>query len=728
MANSSSSSQETRAAIGRLLAPHSVAIIGASDKSRWSSIAFDNLTHGGYTGTLHLVNPRGAMAHGRQTATSCAAIGQPIDLGLIMAPPGAVLGALDDLASAGARSAVILTSGFAETGAAGQQQQDLLRDAAAKHGIRLLGPNCLGFINFTNRAYVWTTPVKAPSRTSGVAIVSQSGATAYFLSTLAHQQDVGLSHVVSTGNEADLDGAAFIDYFLDDPHTHAIAVFAETFRNPARLLEVAARALTLGKPLVVLKVGASEVTAKSALAHTGALVGDDRVFKGICQQYGIIRAQSMEELLATADIAGRTGMLRPGGLCVVTNSGGVGEITADTAELRGIVLPPVSAATAAVLQPALPDTAAAHNPLDVTGTVTPAQCETALQLLGAQDDYAAFLCPWYAVPNTSDEMSQRLTELHHHLARGLNALPVPGLLVSYTSTIVNDMSRKIIAETGLNYLACGVDRALSGLAGALWWSQRRREHLAKAGDKRSAIPRLPLSVERPQSEREALEFLSRAGVPVITSRLVTTADDAMLAAREMGDTAVVVKIASPDIAHKSDIGGVVLNLRGTSAVYEATTRVLAAARQHCPEAQIDGVLVAPMRQGGLELFVGYTRDPQWGPVLAVGLGGVWVEVLQDVSLRPLPVDADEIKYMLRELRGARLLDGYRGIPAADIDAVAAAIAAIGEAVLSAGPDLEALDVNPLWVYGAQVEALDALFVWREKTSAPAAQETQTLEA
>jgi acyl-CoA synthetase (NDP forming) len=719
--------EASRAAIARMLSPQSVAIIGASDKSRWSATAFDNLANGGFKGALHLVNPRGAMAHGRQVATSCTAIGAQVDLGLIMAPPGAVLAAFDDLAVAGGRSAVILTAGFAEIGLAGQQLQDRLREAAAQRGIRLLGPNCLGFINFVNRTYVWTTPVKAPSRASGVAIVSQSGATAYFLSTLAHQQDVGLSHVVSTGNEADLDGAAFIDYFLDDPQTRAIAVFAETFRQPARLREVAERALTLGKPLVMLKVGASEATAQSALAHTGALVGDDRVFKGICQQYGIIRVQSMEELLATADIAGRTGMLRPGGLCIVTNSGGVGEIAADTAELRGINLPPLSNATAAVLQPALPETAAAHNPLDMTGTVTPEQCAQALQLLGTQEDYAAFLCPWYAVPTTPDEVSPRLTELHHHLARGLAALPVAGLLVSYTSTLVNDMARGIIAETGLNYLACGVDRALSGLSGAFWWSQRRREHLAKLEHASPQPQRLPQSAARPQSEREALEFLSRAGVPVVASRLAVTADEAVAAAREI-DGAVVVKVASPDIAHKSDIGGVALNLCGDAAVHEAATRVLGAGRQHFPGARIDGVLVAPMRQGGLELFVGYTRDPQWGPVLAVGLGGVWVEVLQDVSLRPLPVDADEVKCMLGELRGARLLAGYRGIPPADIDAVADAIARIGEAVLSAGTDLEALDVNPLWVHGSKVEALDALFVWRAADSAATFPETCSLEA
>ena len=288
-------------AVAAMLNPASIAIVGASDKSRWSATAFDNLVHGGFRGQVHLVNPRGAMAHGRLVAKSCGEIGAPIDIGLVMAPPGAVADAVSDLAAAGARSAVVLTAGFAETGPAGQQLQERVRQAAADGAVRLLGPNCLGFINFVNRAYVWTTPVVAPSRNSGVAIVSQSGATAYFLSTLACQQDVGLSHVVSTGNEVDLDGASFIDYLVTDAHTRAIAVFAETFRNPARFLGAAKRALAAGKPLVVLKMGASEVAAKAAIAHTGALVGDDRVFDGICQQLGIIRVRSMEELLASAD-------------------------------------------------------------------------------------------------------------------------------------------------------------------------------------------------------------------------------------------------------------------------------------------------------------------------------------------------------------------------------------------------------------------------------------------
>ena len=729
--------------IAALLNPSSVALIGASDRSRWSSIAFDNLTRGGFRGKIHLVNPRGAMAHGQQAATTCAAIGEPVALGLIMTPTAAVADALAGLAAAGGRAAVILSAGFAETGTAGAAAQEQVRAVAAVHNIRLLGPNCLGFINFVDRAWVWTTPVKAPSKSSGVGIVSQSGATAHFLTTLAHQQDVGVSYAISTGNEVDLDGAAFVDFLIDDASTRAIAVFAETFRSPARFRAAAARALAAAKPLVVLKIGASDITVKSALAHTGSLVGDDKVFDGICAQYGILRVHSMEQLLATADIAGRTGVLRAGGLGVVTNSGGVGEIAADSAHLRGILVPALSEAAQGAMRATIPGSATPHNPIDVTGAVTPQQCEGVVQVMGAQDDVAALLCPWYPVPTTDDQVSERLTQLHHHLGRGLAAAPVPGFLVSYTNTSVNDMARRTIEAEGLNYLACGLDQALSGLAGAMRWSQRQREHAQSVrkplvgavvsqfslseptpgsvhtqdGQARLERDRQPRSERdgRPRSEREALAYLSRHGVPVVPATLAADAAQAVAAARALGGT-VVLKIASPGIAHKSDIGGVALNLRGDAAVRDAFAQMIASAGIHCPQAHIEGVIVAPMRARGIELLVGFTRDPQWGPVLAVGLGGLWVEIMQDVALRLLPVDAAEVRRMLSSLRGAKLLQGQRGVPAAGIDGLAAVIARIGDVLLACGDELIEADINPLWVRGDQVEALDALLVWRDATA------------
>ena len=690
-----------------LLHPRSVVLLGASDRSRWSQTAFDNLVHGGFAGPVHLVNPRGGSVHGRAAATTCAALGEQVDLGIVMVPGHATLDAVRDLGACGGRTAIILTSGFAELGQAGLAAQQELVAAARESGIRLLGPNSLGFINFAAPAFAWTTPVRRPSRADGVAIVSQSGATAFFLATLAHQWDVGLSHVVATGNEADLGCTDFARMLLDDPATRAIALFIETVRDPAGFIALAAQALQNRTPLVVLKAGAGEVSAKSALAHTGALVGNDRIFDGICQQYGLIRVRSIEDLLATADIAARTGPLRPGGLGAVSNSGGICEITADTAEARGIALPPLDEAAQTALSATIPGFATAHNPLDLTGAVTPEQCGAAIGIMAGQPGFAALLCPYYEAPTTEQDVNERLSALHAALANGLRAAPVPGFVVSYTSTHLTPLSRRIVAETGLPYLACGLDRALTGLAGVFAWSERLRQGASPAHASHGAV------LCQPRSEYQALRALGRLGVPVVPAALAQDEDAAVAAALAL-DGPVVVKIASPDIGHKSDIGAVALNVRGEAEVRAAYRLVRDAAAASAPQAAIEGVLVAPMRPPGIELFVGVSRDPQWGPVLAAGLGGIWVEVLQDVALRRLPVDAAEVRRMLGGLRGAKLLAGSRGLPPADLDAVAQAIASIGNAALAFGPGLAAMDVNPLWVRGGQVEALDALCIWDDE--------------
>ena len=693
-------------AVAALLAPRSIAIVGASEKSRWSQALVANLEHGGYGGALHLVNRRGGLVHGREALTGCAGLAGRLDLGIVLVPAAAILEAVEDLGRAGARAALILTSGFAETGPAGAALQAALTRCAREHRMRLLGPNSLGFVNFSGQVHAWTTPLRAPSKSSGVAIVSQSGATAFFLAELAYQQDVGVSCVVGTGNEADLEASAFVEHLADDPHTRAIALFIETVRDPARFLAACARASRAGKPIVVLKVGASEATVKSAAAHTGALVGDDRVFDGICVQANLIRVRSIEELLATADLGARTGVLRDGGLAILSNSGGICEIAADTAEARGIAVPALSEQVLAGLRDALPGFGTPHNPLDLTGGVEPARCADAVRLMAGQDGIAAVLCIWYAIPNGVDEESERLADLHGHLSSALNEVAVPGILASYTHTHQSAHARAIVRKTGAPYCAFGLDRTISAFAGMFRWSTRQRRLAARTCEAIAATR----TEERPASEFAALKYLAGEGVPVVPVTLATDAAAAVAAARALGAPAVL-KIASPDIAHKSDIGAVLLNVDGDAAVAASYDRIIEAARLQAPDARIDGVLVAPMRERGIELIVGVARDPQWGQVLAVGLGGVWVETLKDVALRVLPVDGGEIRAMLGELRGAKLLAGQRGVPAADIDALASAILGIALAAQRCGPDLAAMDVNPLWVRGSQVEALDALFVF-----------------
>lgn len=692
-------------AVGALLSPASIVLIGASERSRWSTALLANLTGHGFSGAVHLVNARGSVVAGRATARSCAELGEQADLGVVMVPAAGAAEAVAGLADAGARSAVVLSSGFAEVGAEGLNRQEKLVESSRSAGITLLGPNSLGFMNLARRVLAWATPVALPSRTDGVAVVSQSGATAFFLAGLAHQQDVALSHVIATGNEAMLHGGAVVRHLVADPAVRSIAMFVESVREPASFIEAAEAARAAGIPLVVLKVGASEATARSALAHTGALVGDDGVFDGVCARYGILRARSLEELLTTADVVSRTGRLGGGGLCVISNSGGVCEIAADTAESLGLELPEVP--NPAAVRDALPEYGTPHNPLDLTGGIEPEKAGNAVAALGRSGAYAATVIPFYPVPDDIPGLAGRQEELYRHLSRGLREGGIPGFLVSYTAGGLGDQARTFIADLGMPYLACGLDRALSGLAGAVRWSRHRPE--VASGPEQAA--EAPPVRERPRSEHETVELMRRTGVPTVPQSLVTDREAAVAAARATGGP-VALKIASPDIAHKTEIGGVVLGVEGDAEVAAAFDRVLDAATSQ-PGATVEGVLVSPMRRGGLELFVGCSQDPVWGPVLAVGFGGIFVEVLSDVAIRPLPVSPAEVAAMLGELKGARLLAGERGAASADLRAVGTAVAAIGDLALRLGPDLAALDVNPLWVDGAQVEALDGLAIWCE---------------
>jgi acetate---CoA ligase (ADP-forming) len=688
-----------------MLRPRSIVLVGATDRSRWSQNTFDNLVNRKYPGDIHLVSRRGGTVHGRSAATSCVAIGAPVDLALLMVPMAAVDEALADLAAANIHNAVILTSGFAETGHEGADHQARLASLAREHNVSLLGPNCLGFVNFIDNVPLWTGGFRAPSRPGSIAVVTQSGANGSFISSLAAQHEIGLSHMVSTGNEADLDCADFIDHLIDQPEVHAIALFAETIRHAPTFAAAARRAIAAAKPIVVLKIGLSEVTARSAQAHTGALVGDDRVFDGVCRQLGLVRVESIEDLLFTADVITRTGVLQPRGLAVVSISGGACEVIADRAQVLNIPMPELSQDAVAELRAALPSFGTPHNPLDITGgaVLQPDLFEQGLRILGKQPEFSALAC-LFDVPVAQELATEFVLTALRHIAAGLHAADVPALMISHTVKPVTEVSTRIIDDIQLPYVSSGLHHGMNALGCAFWWSEQVR----RLANSSASVATIGVASEPPRSERATLDFLARCDVPVVPTTLAREADQAVAAARAIGGR-VVLKIASDDIAHKSDIGGVALNLEGDAVVAETFRRIMEVAPAG---ARVDGVLVAPMRSNGLELFVGCTRDPQWGPVMAVGLGGVWVEVLQDVALRPLPIGAVEVKRMLGELRGAKLLAGVRGMQAADLDALAQVIARIGDAAVALGPDLEALEVNPLWVRGSEVEALDALAVWR----------------
>ena len=696
------------ASLDSLFRARSVVLVGATDRSIWSTAAFANFARLGFPGRVHAVNRKGGTVHGLTAATTCAGIGEPVDAALLMVPEAAIPDAFADMNAAGIRNAVVLTSGFAEVGAEGGARQEALLAAARAQRVTLLGPNCLGFINYADRVPIWTTQPPLPVLPGGtIGVVSQSGATAGFIAAFAHRQGIGLSYQVSTGNEADVNVARVVDFLVDDPATTVIGLFLETVHDAGTLAAAARRALAAGKPIVAIKIGASENAARAAQAHTGSLVGDDRVFDAVCRQLGIIRVASIEDLVFTAGLLAKLGPVRKRRLGLVSISGGVCEMAADQAEAAGVAVPALAPPTVAALRAVLPAFGTPNNPLDVTGgaMLDPPLFERSLAPLG-QDPELGMLACFMDLPDTAEEVAGYRGAIVRSIGAGFRAAGLPSVMFSVIPRPVTEAGRALLAESGMAYFGSGVPHALGAIGRAFAWAERQEAGLTE--------PAMPALVEaRPRSEHATLAYLAARGVPTIPASLARDAAAAVAAAEALGGP-VVLKIASADIAHKSDIGGVLLNLSGRDAVAEGFRRITTSARAARPDAAIDGVLVAPMRAGGVELFVGVLRDPIWGPAIAVGLGGIWVEALRDTSLRRLPVRPADVLDMLSELRGARLLDGYRGSPPVDRAAAAEAIARIGDAALALGPALASLEVNPLLATAERVEALDALAVWEDR--------------
>jgi acyl-CoA synthetase (NDP forming) len=698
-------SLDAAAGVHALLSPKSVALVGASDKSGWSTESFANFERLGFRGSVHLVNRNGGVVHGRPAFTSCTEIGEPVDLAIMLVGAAALPVALADAAAAGIRSAVVLAAGFGETGPGGVEAQRELVELCRELDVTCVGPNCLGFLNVVDRTPAWSGQMPMPLDAGGVAVVSQSGATAHTIASFAGVQNIGLSHVISTGNEAMLDTIDMAAAVLEDDRVRALAMFLESIRDVERFRRLTERAAGLEKPIVMMKVGTSALAAEIALTHTGALVGDDRLVDAALRQFGVVRVHSLEQLAITAGLLARTGPLPPGGLGVVSISGGACDIIADRAELAGVPLEPLAETTQARLSEVLASYGTIRNPLDITGAASenPQIFADALVAL-ADDPSVALLAAVHVLPN--EARAARFRPRLEVIAGGLRAAGNRGVLVDQTFGEIGPFTAGVLAEIGVPHAMTGLRDAVDAIGSAMRWSAwlRRKRTVALVEDELEVNGRGVA-----WSEARALRLLGEHGLPVVPWRLVRTRDEAVAAARELGHP-VVLKVVSAEILHKSDIGGVALNLRTDNEVSEAFERVTDAGAG-VEGATVEGALVAPMRSGGVELIVGVVRDAQWGPTLAVGFGGVWVHVADDTSLRLLPVGEADVREMLNELRGRALLEGVRGSVPADIDRLVQTIVEFARLAERLRPELASIEINPLRVDGATIEALDAVVVW-----------------
>ena len=710
---SGSSEARTAEQVRQLFNPRSIALIGATDKSRWSWSTWGNLITHKFAGPVRLVNPRGIPVHGRGSYARVADLPEPVDLAFVMVPTSAVLGVLAEVADAGIGSVVLLTSGFAEVGEEGAQLEREVVTLARDRGLTILGPNGNGFINAAAGITPYGLPIEPPLLRGPVGVVLQSGALASGVLSFAQSRNVGVSLLVSMGNESMVSMTDVMRYLIDDAATRVITLFIESIRKPAEFLALAREALANGKPIVALKVGRSQAGAKVAKAHTGSLVGDDAVVDAVFRQNGVIRVDSLEDLVITSGLLAGTGPLPGRRFGFVTASGGACEIIADRSEDEGIEIPEFAPQTMSRLREVLPAFAATQNPIDVTGYILiDNQLMRKALLSVAEDPGLDALVLATDLPKIAPPDPAPMIEMFRGTAEILRNSPKPIVVMGNTLTDITAFGRMVAAETGYPGVLGGIHHGLTALGRAVRWSEVYRS----AGLGVSPVParQAPLELAGEPgtawSEHRASQFLAGHGIPVVPGVLAASAEAAAAAAGELGYP-VVVKLAAGDVTHKSDIGGVKVGLRTPEAVRAAYAEVTGAGRE--AGADVQGALVQPMRDGGIELLVGVITDPAWGLVLAVGFGGVWVEILKDTALLVLPAGRDQILSALRNLRGAKLFDGPRGTEKADLDAVADAIAAIAALAGRLGDRLETLEVNPLLVRGSQVEALDALITWRQ---------------
>lgn len=697
-----------------LFGARSIAVVGASPTSSWAQNLEGTLTTAGGVKSVTYVHPKYGELFGQPTLPNLRDLEEVVDLAFVMVGPSRVDEILEDAAAAGIKSAVVLAAGYGETGEDGRARQRRLAERAVELDLTVLGPNTIGFINATDGIAPWAVASSGAPLSGPVGAVFESGSMARATYQFAQAHGVGSTLWASVGNSAVVTSLDVLDHLIEDDATRSIALFLETVREPDRLFELGEKALRAGKPIAVYKAGRSEEGMRSAMAHTGAMATDDAVVDAAFRQAGMVRVESIEELVATAGIFGYSPRLPRGRrMGVVTSSGGGCNIIADLASTNALPLPAWTPATVERLAEHLPPFASILNPLDTTGfgharaRPRPTKAEDDLMEI-AVDDPGIDLMFTMMTPLPSERPIDPdfIESRMRIIGEIVRASPVPVFLSSNTCLDVTPYAHALLAENDL-FLLPGVDLAMVSLGHVVRWVEQRDAMLSRTSPAAAAVA---VAADQPEAatwaEDEGRALLGAAGVPVVPARLVGSPAEAADAAVELGGP-VAMKVCSRRVAHKSDVGGVVLGVEGAEAAAVAYERIVRDVSRAVPDADVRGVLVSPMREPGHELLVGVTVDPTFGPVLAVGLGGIWVETLHDTSLRVLPVEPATVREMLEELQGVALLKGARGSRPADLDALSEVVVAITRAAAAVG-GLDTLEVNPLRITPAGIEALDVL--------------------
>lgn len=697
--------------LGPLLNPGSVAIIGASDNpARIGGRPLRYMRDAGFSGRIYPVNPNRESVQGLPAFASITAVPEPVDTAIIAVAAPAVVDIAEACAAANVKAVIIFSAGFAEMDDDGRRRQDALTAIARTTPMRIVGPNCLGVYNSALGFFgTFTSTIEGGRPTPGqVGLVSQSGAYGSHLSLVATLRGIGIRFWVTTGNECDVDVAETIGWLARHPDVSVIVAYAEGVRDRERLFASLALARERGKPVIFQKVGRTEVGAAAIRSHTAALAGADAVYDGVFRQFGVYRARNTEEMLDVAYAATFGTFPASRRIGLMTISGGVGVQMADEAVERGLEVTPMSDAAQTRLKTLLPY-ASPRNPVDITAqafndlTLVTANLD-AMLAEGTYDAIVAFFTFVAAATAMVEPISETLRAAKRRHPDCLLILSIVG-----PADIVRRYEEAGCPVFEDPVRAVRVVDALSRFSEAF---ARPTPPLARTPPAPAPLPAPPIG------EHTAKRILAEAGLPVVEERLSSTARAAVSAATELGFP-VALKIASVDILHKTEAGGVELGLATADDVAQAFAAVTGRARLARPDARIEGVLVSHMVTGGVETILGVQDDPTFGPVVMFGLGGIFVEMLKDVAFRVAPFEEDEAHRMMREVKGFPLLDGARGRPRCDLDALAAALAALSRFAAAHAGHLHSAELNPVMVLaeGQGLVALDALIVPKRSQAA-----------
>jgi len=689
-----------------LIRPRAIAIVGASGNA--ASIGgqpLRALTAFGFEAPVYPVNPKYDSLGGRPCFSSVAALPGPCDVAIVTVPSAHVAGVIEQCGAAGIGVAVVLSSGFREIGASGAALQDELLAIARRSGVRMVGPNCQGYMNVATHMYAgFGTAFRNPPLNGGpLAMVTQSGSFGYSAVTEVSAAGLGFNYVVSTGNEADVTALDLIEFFLEQDDIEIVTAYLEGVKDGRRLLALGERALTLGKPILLWKVGNSNSGRRAAVSHTANLTSGPELYRAAFRSGGYIEIEEASDLadVARAFLARR--IPRGRNVAVFTSSGGFGVLMADRCEARGLHLPELSEKTKSALRAIVPPYAALSNPIDVTAQLSTdgEGVNRALQVLVDDPDIDQIMVRKGSTDGPRGEQwAAGLAELAQRSTKPI--------LIS----ILTDGSQGAVDIFNRHRLAWSpTARGLVAAASALYEFGLKRERLGARVDRTFGREEIAWpAAAQTLGERRSKQALSSYGIGCVREVLLTEQEVVALKTSPL-PFPVVVKVESGDIAHKTEAGAVRVGIEDLDELKRAAAEVLASARKHNPQANLDGVLVQEMASG-VEMMLGVVNDAYFGPVVALGLGGIFAETLRDVTHRCAPFDETTARVMVDELRGRAILSGVRGRPAVDVDALVRALSRLSYLAADHADRVEEIDVNPLFVCVRGVLAADALIVLR----------------